>query len=302
MRRPSWLGSSMMVESSHAVIDKARRIAAVMLDVAEGDISFADGLFMAPNSNRRLTLFDIARAAEDLPALADDLRGPRPADPSAHSARPSAWRRGPRRGPGDAGGFDLRARLRPASLRKLSRLRHAARRSLPAPRCRADGRSDRRQRAARQGRRRGRHYTELGGAHERGRRRALRPGYRAHGHAGDAAARLAGDPCRTRWFEQFSALTLRGNPVARMSEAICGSPDFAGAHPGYDSRSPLSRPNRKPRYCAAALLLFGAAADGRADAARAGRYLTMTERSSCAAALSGKRLQTSSMPNIGMPR
>jgi hypothetical protein len=53
---------------------------------------------------------------------------------------------------------------------------------------------------------------------------------------------------------------------------------------------------------AAALLPFGAAADGRADAARAGRYLTTTERSSCAAALSGKRLQTSSIPNIGMPR
>jgi carbon-monoxide dehydrogenase large subunit len=76
------LAGSLMVESSRAVIDKARRIAAVMLEVAEGDISFADGLFMAPNSNRRLTLFDIARAAEDLPALADDLRGPLAAEAS----------------------------------------------------------------------------------------------------------------------------------------------------------------------------------------------------------------------------
>ena len=31
---------------------------------------------MAPNSNRRLTLFDIARAIDDLPTLPDDLRGP----------------------------------------------------------------------------------------------------------------------------------------------------------------------------------------------------------------------------------
>ena len=70
------LAGSLMVETSRTVIDKARRIAAAMLDVAERDISFADGLFMAPNSNRRLTLFDIARAIDDLPTLPDDLRGP----------------------------------------------------------------------------------------------------------------------------------------------------------------------------------------------------------------------------------
>jgi carbon-monoxide dehydrogenase large subunit len=70
------LAGSLMVETSRTVIDKARRIAAAMLEVAERDISFADGLFMAPNSNRRLTLFDIARAIDDLPTLPDDLRGP----------------------------------------------------------------------------------------------------------------------------------------------------------------------------------------------------------------------------------
>ena len=31
---------------------------------------------MAPNSNRRLTLFDVARAVDELPSLPDDLRGP----------------------------------------------------------------------------------------------------------------------------------------------------------------------------------------------------------------------------------
>ena len=70
------LAGSLMVETSRTVVDKARRIAAAMLDVAADDISFADGLFMAPNSNRRLTLFDIARAIDDLPSLPDDLRGP----------------------------------------------------------------------------------------------------------------------------------------------------------------------------------------------------------------------------------
>ena len=70
------LAGSLMVETSRTVIDKARRIAAVMLDVPEGDISFADGLFVAPNSNRRLTVFDIARAIDELPSLPNDLRGP----------------------------------------------------------------------------------------------------------------------------------------------------------------------------------------------------------------------------------
>ncbi|MET0631500.1 MAG: molybdopterin cofactor-binding domain-containing protein, partial [Xanthobacteraceae bacterium] len=70
------LAGSLMVETSRTVIDKARRIAAVMLDVAEADISFKDGLFEAPNSNRRLSVFDIAGAVDDLPSLPDDLRGP----------------------------------------------------------------------------------------------------------------------------------------------------------------------------------------------------------------------------------
>src|SRR5262249_15474905 len=44
--------------------------------------SVGDGLFMAPNSNRRLTLFDVARAAENLASLPDELRGPLAAEAS----------------------------------------------------------------------------------------------------------------------------------------------------------------------------------------------------------------------------
>src|SRR6516164_2512238 len=76
------LAGSLMVETSRKVIDQARAIAAVMLDVAEGDISFADGLFVAPNRNRRLTLFDIARAIDELASLPDDLRAPLAAEAS----------------------------------------------------------------------------------------------------------------------------------------------------------------------------------------------------------------------------
>jgi carbon-monoxide dehydrogenase large subunit len=68
------LAGALMVETSRTVIDKARRIAAVMLDVPEADISFSDGLFVAPNSNRRLTLLDIARGIDDHPSLPEDLR------------------------------------------------------------------------------------------------------------------------------------------------------------------------------------------------------------------------------------
>src|SRR5262249_7025800 len=66
------LAGSLMVESSRRVIEKARRVAAVALGVAE--VAYADGLFVAPNSNRRLTLFDVARAIDDLPSLPEDLR------------------------------------------------------------------------------------------------------------------------------------------------------------------------------------------------------------------------------------
>ncbi len=69
------LAGSLMVETARTVMTKARRIAAIMLDVAEGEVDFADGLFMTSNSNRRLSLFDIARAIPDLPALPEDLRG-----------------------------------------------------------------------------------------------------------------------------------------------------------------------------------------------------------------------------------
>jgi carbon-monoxide dehydrogenase large subunit len=74
------LAGSLMMETSRSVIEKGRRIAAVMLEVDEADIAFADGLFVAPKRNRRLTLFDIASAVDELEGLPqdlpEDLRGP----------------------------------------------------------------------------------------------------------------------------------------------------------------------------------------------------------------------------------
>ena len=70
------LAGSLMVETSRTIVGKARRVASVLLDVPEDAISFTDGLFTAPNSNRRLSLFDVARAIGDHPDLPDDLRAP----------------------------------------------------------------------------------------------------------------------------------------------------------------------------------------------------------------------------------
>jgi aerobic carbon-monoxide dehydrogenase large subunit len=70
------LAGSLMVETSRTIIGKARRVAAFLLDAAEEDVAFTDGLFAAPNTNRRLNLFDVARAIGDHPDLPDDLRAP----------------------------------------------------------------------------------------------------------------------------------------------------------------------------------------------------------------------------------
>jgi aerobic carbon-monoxide dehydrogenase large subunit len=63
------LAGTLMVQASTEVIAQARSIAAKLLEVADADISFTDGLFVTPNSNRRLSIFDIAQAFNENPAL-----------------------------------------------------------------------------------------------------------------------------------------------------------------------------------------------------------------------------------------
>jgi carbon-monoxide dehydrogenase large subunit len=70
------LAGSLMVEASGKIVAQAKRVAAVLLDAREDAIRFDDGLLSTPTSNRRLSLFDIARAIQDDPALPDDLRAP----------------------------------------------------------------------------------------------------------------------------------------------------------------------------------------------------------------------------------
>jgi carbon-monoxide dehydrogenase large subunit len=67
------LAGTLMVEASADVVAQGKALSAKILGVAEAEVSFTDGLFAAPNSNRRLTVFDVAQAMNDDPALAGKL-------------------------------------------------------------------------------------------------------------------------------------------------------------------------------------------------------------------------------------
>jgi aerobic carbon-monoxide dehydrogenase large subunit len=64
------LGGTLMFQASEDVVAQAKAASAKILDVPESDVSFDDGLFSTPNSNRRLTVFDVAKAMDENPALA----------------------------------------------------------------------------------------------------------------------------------------------------------------------------------------------------------------------------------------
>jgi carbon-monoxide dehydrogenase large subunit len=68
------LAGTLMVQASGEVVAQARSVAAKLLEVAEHDIAFTDGLFTAPNSNRRLSVFDIAQAVQQNPSLLPEQR------------------------------------------------------------------------------------------------------------------------------------------------------------------------------------------------------------------------------------
>jgi carbon-monoxide dehydrogenase large subunit len=63
------LAGTLMVQASSEVVAQAKAAAAKILDVPEIEISFSDGLFVTPKSNRRLTIYDVARAIDENPAI-----------------------------------------------------------------------------------------------------------------------------------------------------------------------------------------------------------------------------------------
>jgi carbon-monoxide dehydrogenase large subunit len=64
------LAGALMVEACADVVAEGKAVAAKILGVAEADVSFTDGLFATPTSNRRLTITDVAQAMTEDPALA----------------------------------------------------------------------------------------------------------------------------------------------------------------------------------------------------------------------------------------
>ncbi len=69
-----------MGKASQAVIQKATRIAAHVLEADTADIAFADGVLIVKGTDRSIGLFETARAARERNDLPDDLRGALSAD------------------------------------------------------------------------------------------------------------------------------------------------------------------------------------------------------------------------------
>jgi carbon-monoxide dehydrogenase large subunit len=69
------LGAWVMAQAADQIVDKGRRIAAGLLEVAEADVEFERQRFVVKGTDRSVGLFDVAAAAlgEGTP---DDLRGP----------------------------------------------------------------------------------------------------------------------------------------------------------------------------------------------------------------------------------
>jgi aerobic carbon-monoxide dehydrogenase large subunit len=68
--------SVVMHRATTDIIDKGRRIAAVLLETDVADVTFAKGCFRVTGTDRVIDLFHVARAAADNSALPDELRGP----------------------------------------------------------------------------------------------------------------------------------------------------------------------------------------------------------------------------------
>jgi aerobic carbon-monoxide dehydrogenase large subunit len=70
------LGSIVMLNSSKEIIEKGLRIASHVLEAAPEDIDFIAGRFEVKGTDRRIGLFQVARAALERSELPDELRGP----------------------------------------------------------------------------------------------------------------------------------------------------------------------------------------------------------------------------------
>ncbi len=67
------LGAAALKNASEQIIEKGKKIAAHMLEAAESDIEFGDGVFSIVGTDRRLTIGEVATAAKDQANLPDGV-------------------------------------------------------------------------------------------------------------------------------------------------------------------------------------------------------------------------------------
>ena len=70
------LAGALLVESAGLIVAQACKVFAALTGVDAADVTFSEGTFGAPQSNRRLDLFDLARAIESDAAVPPELRQP----------------------------------------------------------------------------------------------------------------------------------------------------------------------------------------------------------------------------------
>ena len=73
--RSATLAGSAFHGAIEKIVAKAKVLAAHLLGVAVADVSFAEGIFSSPKTNRTLTMRDVARAAADPARLPKDMEG-----------------------------------------------------------------------------------------------------------------------------------------------------------------------------------------------------------------------------------
>jgi carbon-monoxide dehydrogenase large subunit len=82
------LAGTLLVRTSERIVAQARAVAAALIGVKTQDVGFDDGFFHAPQSNRRLDIFDVARAIDSEP-LPAELKRPLTSDETFHGRIPA---------------------------------------------------------------------------------------------------------------------------------------------------------------------------------------------------------------------
>ncbi len=82
------LAGTLLVRTSERIVAQARAVTAALIGVKPDDVAFDDGFFHAPQSNRRLDIFDVARAIDSEP-LPAELKRPLTNDETFHGRIPA---------------------------------------------------------------------------------------------------------------------------------------------------------------------------------------------------------------------